>query len=112
MYSRASGTTALCSPVDVPSFEYLHTRGRTQIFCIWNQHNREFHILDATLQGLLTTTEVTETGLPDCVHEWVHQYDTEHTNNGGGYYFTCMEAMDFNTTVTKDCHSGQAISWK
>jgi hypothetical protein len=60
---------------------YFNTRGRTQAFTIWNQHNRTFRILDSKLDGLLTTGDVQGNGIPSCVHEWMHADSTPHTTN-------------------------------
>lgn len=80
-------------PGGLPADEFLHTRGRTQAFSIWNQHNRTFRILDSRLDGLTTTGDIVNNGLPDCLHKWVHADVTPHTYNR--FFLLLHYDMDF-----------------
>lgn len=80
-------------PDGVPDAIYLHSRGRTQAFEVWNQHNRTFIIIDAQLQGLETTSDIVNNGLPDLVHKWVMGDASVNTNNK--YFLLLHYDMDF-----------------
>lgn len=80
-------------PDGVPSDEYLHSRGRTQAFSVWNQHNRTFRLIEATLQGLDSAGDVINNGLPDTVHKWVMADVTPHTYNK--FFLLLHYEMDF-----------------